>query len=155
MKALPNGRIRKLFVDNCSSHITDESVQAQLNAARTSLYKFPPNATDLIQPADSFVIQKIKEVWQRRWEQYRLDSIRSQLFKPGSGRMQNPGKGFFLRLAADSVREVNNMREKHGISHARKAMIRTGLALDTNGQWREEQLSDALQVIIAKHRRHF
>ena len=34
-------------------------------------------------------------------------------------------------------------------------MIRAGLALDTNGQWREEQLSDALQVIIAKHRRHF
>ena len=115
MKALPNGRIRKLFVDNCSSHITDESVQAQLNAARTSLYKFPPNATDLIQPADSFVIQKIKEVWQRRWEQYKLDSIRSQLFKPGSGRIQNPGKGFFLRLAAYSVREVNNMRDKHGI----------------------------------------
>lgn len=42
---------------------------------------------------------------------------------------------FFLKLAADSAREVNRMVDLSGISHERKAMIQTGLCLDKNGLW--------------------
>lgn len=53
------------FVDNGSSHIEDEDTLQNRKSINTVLRKFPGNATDLIQPADSFVIQKIKDVW--RW----------------------------------------------------------------------------------------
>ncbi len=33
------------------------------------------------------------------------------------------GKTFFLRLAADIIREVNMVRDKDGVSFARKAML--------------------------------
>ncbi len=33
------------------------------------------------------------------------------------------GKRFFLRLAADIIREVNMVRDKDGVSFARKAML--------------------------------
>lgn len=45
-----------------------------------------------------------------------------------SGKLKNPGKGFFLKLAANSIREVNKQRDKNGVPYARKAMIRTGMA---------------------------
>jgi hypothetical protein len=50
-----------------------------------------------------------------------------------SGNTKNPGYKFFLKLAAESVREVNKMRDKNGITYARKSMIRCGLSLDLNG----------------------
>ena len=51
-----------------------------------------------------------------------------------SGKLQNPGKWFFLQLVADSVRGVNLQRDANGLTFARKAMIRCGLALDVTGQ---------------------
>lgn len=47
------------------------------------------------------------------------------------------------------------MKDKNGLNYARKSMIRTGLALNTNGQWEEAQLSQDLQSIVAKYRVHF
>ncbi len=38
-------------------------------------------------------------------------------------------KRFFLRLAADVIREVNMVRDKGGVSFARKAMLQCGLGL--------------------------
>jgi hypothetical protein len=67
----------------------------------------------------------------------------------------NPGKEFFLRLAADAVRDVNLMRDENGLTYSRKAMIRCGLALDVTGVWHEKQLSRELQLIISKHRKYF
>ena len=66
-----------------------------------------------------------------------------------------PRQTFFLKLAADAVRQVNQMRDVNGISYARKAMIRCGLSLDVSGKWHVGQLSPELQGIIAKHRLHF
>ena len=72
-----------------------------------------------------------------------------------SGKLQNPGKWFFLQLVADSVRGVNLQRDANGLTFALKAMIRCGLALDVTGQWHIQQLSPQLQAIIATHRNHF
>ena len=37
-----------------------------------------------------------------------------------SGKLKNPGKRFFLELAAEAVRKINEMRDAAGISYARK-----------------------------------
>ncbi len=63
-----DNRPRTIFLDNCSGHNTsghNTSVQLTkvLPCLRASLKYFPANATDLVQPADSFIISKIKETW--------------------------------------------------------------------------------------------
>jgi hypothetical protein len=73
----------------------------------------------------------------------------------GSGAIQNPGKTFFLHLAAKAVQLVNAMHDADGIGYARKALIRCGLSLDVTGQWHVPQLSLELQQIVGKHRAHF
>jgi len=80
--------------------------------------KFPPNATDMIQPADSFIIQKIKQAWSKRWEDYKHKCINTmhscdEEAVGGSGKIHNPGKRFFLQLAADAIRDVNNQRDRN------------------------------------------
>jgi hypothetical protein len=72
-----------------------------------------------------------------------------------SGAIKHPGKTWFLKLAASSARAVNLIRDKDGISYARKAMIRCGLSLDVTGQWHTGQLSSELQTIIKKNRKFF
>lgn len=149
-------RRRFLFVDNCSGHVENEDVYQALGAINTELRKLPKNATDLVQPADSFIISKIKDAWKRRWDDHNAQLIRNGEWMSGddgsSGKLKNPGKRFFLKLAADSVREVNNQRDRNEISFARKVMIKTGMACNWNGRWEESQLFDELQAIIAKHR---
>ena len=49
---------------------------------------------------------------------------------------------------------VSNMRDKDGLSYARKPMIRCGLALDVNGTWRVEQVFPHLEEIIRKYTNH-
>lgn len=151
---------RALFVDNCSSHGCNDDVEVALQRINTKLYKLPANATDLVQPADSFVIQKIKEVWRQKWDSYKLQCVKIGAWKDGgkcngSGRLVNPGKRFFLQLASDAVRTVNRMKDSKGISYARKAMVMTGMSLGYDGVWSESQLTQDLQVIVAKHRNHF
>lgn len=154
------GTSRTLFVDNCSSHILGDEIEHRLETIRTTLRKLPPNATHLVQPADSFVIQKIKDAWRKRWDEFKYECIQRGDWQDsengnGSGKLKNPGKLFFLRLARDAVRDVNLERDKNGMSYARKAMIITGLAKNGNGVWEEGQLSGELQSIVAKHRNHF
>ena len=62
-----------------------------------------------------------------------------------SGKVKNPGKTFFLNLAAMAVRNVNKIRDKNGEIYARKALSRCGLALDRNGRWTVEMLNKKLQ----------
>lgn len=157
--ALPGGRRRVLYVDNCSGHNTTPGVEEALKGINTELRKLPPNATDLVQPADSFIISKLKDAWRREWDLHKASEIaRGAWMGSGSGasgKLRNPGKAFFLKLAAKAVREVNAQRDKNGVSYARKAMIRTGMSLNLNGLWEEKQLSDELQSIVAKHREFF
>ncbi len=61
--------------------------------------------------------------------------------------MHRHGKTFSLRLAADVIREFNMVRDKDGMSFARKAMLQCGLRLK-NGAWKISQLKPELQGII-------
>ena len=53
------------------------------------------------------------------------------------------------------VRENVSRRDREGITYARRAMIRTRMALSIEGVWKENQLSEKLQLIVVKHRNHF
>lgn len=120
ISSIPGLRHRTLFVDNYASHVVSESIQGALEGIRTTLRKLPPNATDLVQPADSLIIQKIKDVWRERWDRYKYDCIKNGSWKDGiegsgSGRLLNPGKRIFFKLAADAVKDVDNQRDDNGI----------------------------------------
>ena len=153
------GRKRILFMDNCGGHEKARELMDALTAINTEIRFFPANATHLIQPADSFVIQKIKSAWNGRWGAHKMKLLRggvsSETCGTKSGNLPNPGKSFVLQLAAESVRDVNNQTDADGISYARKAMIRCGLALNINGIWETKQLFPHLQNIISKYSRNF
>lgn len=61
---LPNQRTRVMFFDNFSVSTPIKSSNAAAEKIRNKIELFPPNATDLLQSCDSFIIQKIKCVWQ-------------------------------------------------------------------------------------------
>ena len=151
------GREKVIFLDNAAGHGETEEQQTALEKLKASLRFLPPNSTDVCQPCDSFVIQKLKERWVALWDEKKATLLTSPEWVEGrgSGKLPNPGKRFFLKLAATVVRDVNKMRDDNGISYARKAMLRCGLSLDISGEWRVEQLFLQLQDIIRRHREHF
>ena len=157
------GRKKVIFMDNCSGHNETPQSIAALSKLKAEIRKLPSNATDLCQPADSFIISKIKDVWTREWERTKIELIKNgawadEVRSDGkwSGKLNNPGKRYFLELAAKAVNEVNAQRDKSGMSYARKAMIKCGLSKDAvTGQWQESQLFGHLQAIINKHREYF
>jgi len=83
----------------------------------TKLHKFPVNATDLVQPADSFVIQNMKAIWRKHWEHYKSKCVCHNNWTSSSDRVPNPGKIFFLKLRAQGVREFNALEDKNGVSY--------------------------------------
>ncbi|KAL3700031.1 hypothetical protein R1sor_018053 [Riccia sorocarpa] len=134
------GHTRILYMDNCSCHNNTPELGAALREINSVVRKLPPNSTYLSQPCDSFVIEKIKQEWRNGWDAYKLQMIQRNMWSEGFGELLNPGKNFFLKLAADSVRKVNAMRDKHGLPYTRKAMIQCGLAKNVTGQWEVTQL---------------
>ena len=152
------GRQRTIFLDNCSGHL-ESDMQREKLAKISAVIKFlPKNATHLCQPADSFVIQNIKQRRRILWDEEKVRLIDSRQWKQGllkSRKLPNLGKLFFLKVAAPVIRDVNKMRDKNGLTYAQKSMIRCGLSRDLNGQWRICQLFRHLQVIIEKHRTVF
>ncbi|KAE9233526.1 hypothetical protein PF004_g9644 [Phytophthora fragariae] len=156
------GRQKVIFLDNCSGHLDESECEDELHRLNASLRYLPPNATDLCQPADSFVIAKIKDVWSRMWNEKKIELIEDKEWqnkarKDGSysGKLKNPGKKFFLELADAAVKEVNGKRDKNGINYARKAMMRCGLSLGVDGNWRTTQLFPHLQEIVKKYPAEF
>lgn len=157
-----HNRIKHVWVDNCTSHNITPRLADVLSQKRTVLKYLPPCTTHLCQPADTFIISKIKDAWTNRWEAKKTELIRNNAWQNNtrgdghwSGKLTNPGKHFFLQLAANAVEDVNRMVDSDNISYARKAMIRCGLALDLDGTWSVEQLFPHLREIIAKHRPYF
>ena len=120
----------------------------------TTINFFFPNETDLVQPCDSFIIQKIKHAWWKRWDNYNMALIWSNTWTEGV-HLSNPRKSFFLRFSTDAVAYVNAQRDKNGLKYARKAIIIFEMALNTNGKWEEGHLKPELQRIINKHRDQF
>lgn len=87
----------------------------------TKLCKLPANATDLVQPADSFVIQRIKEAWRRRCDDYKLSCVKNGIWKDGvesegNGKLLNPGKKYSPNIASESVKEVIIMVDRNRFS---------------------------------------
>lgn len=60
IRRLPNQRRLVLFVDNFSVHSTAPDLLEMMYNVRTEVKYFPSNVTHLIQPCDSFLIQKLK-----------------------------------------------------------------------------------------------
>ena len=58
-----------------------------------------------------------------------------------SGNLENPGKRFFLELAATAVRAVNGMRDSCGLTHALKSIFHCVMALNASGRWHESKLT--------------
>ena len=151
-----------VWLDNCSSHSLTPRLTAALTGKNTTLKYLPPCSTHLCQPADTFIISKIKDAWTKRWEEKKIQLIQSNAWQntpradgQWSGKLTNPGKRFFLQLAADSVEDVNRQVDCNNMSYARKAMIRCGMALNVDGLWSVNQLFPHLQDIVAKHLQYF
>jgi hypothetical protein len=144
-----------IFADNYRGHNDSAKVQDHLDRVRASIRKLVACATNKAQPCDSFVISKIKDEWSSMSEEYKYQAIKDGQWASWSGAIKNPGKEFFLLLAAKAVQRVIAMRDANRIGYARKAMIRCGLSLDVTGQWHVPQLSLELQQIVGKHRAHF
>lgn len=53
-------------------------------------------------------------------------------FSKDSGKIPNPGKYVFLKVAASVAREANAMQDEKELFYARKAMIISGLSLHLN-----------------------
>ena len=154
-----HGIQRIIYLDNCGGHNETAETVAILKAKNIVLRRLPENATDLCQPADSFVIQLIKEEWKQRWSQHKFMMIKEGAWRngpKGSGKLCNPGKQFFMNLADECIKAVNEkIDEGLGISFARKSMIRCGLAKNVDGIWSEKMLFQHLQDIVNEHREYF
>jgi hypothetical protein len=133
-----------------------------LTGKNTILRYLLPCSTHLCQPADTFIISKIKDAWTKRCKAKKIQLIQTNAWQntaradgQWSGKLTNPGKRFFLQLAADSVEDVNKEVDCNHMSYARKAMICCGMALDVDGSWSINQLLPHFQDIVAKHVQYF
>lgn len=97
IKKMNASRTRVLPADTCSLHVEDGLTMEKLNEINTKLRKIPTQGTDLVHPADSFGIQKIKDPWRRRWDGFKFEQIRKGNWKDGENEegsvfLQNRGK---------------------------------------------------------------
>ncbi|KAL3698368.1 hypothetical protein R1sor_012444 [Riccia sorocarpa] len=103
-----DGRSIILWLDNAPGHNQTPEIEQALRDIKYEVRQFPENNTHLVQPADSFVISKIKDAWTKRWELKKMELIKNSEWQGDgtrgtSGALKNPGKRYFLQLAADSV----------------------------------------------------
>ncbi len=65
--SVTDGELRNLFVDNAAGHNRTEEIDTALAMIRTTLRRFPPNATHLVHPLDNFLIREVKKLWKGIW----------------------------------------------------------------------------------------
>jgi hypothetical protein len=133
-----HGRTKVVWIDNCSSHRITPRLTTVLTEKQTILKFSPPCCTHLCQPADTF----IKDAWTRHWEIKKTQLIQTDAWQNTargeghwSGKLTNPDKHFFLQLAVDSVKDVNQQVDFDKISYSIKAMICCSMALVLDGTW--------------------
>jgi hypothetical protein len=68
-------RIKTIWMDNCIVYNITPRLAMILTEQRTTLRYLPPCATHLCQPADIFIILKIKDAWTKRWEAKKSELI--------------------------------------------------------------------------------
>ena len=129
-------------MDNCTSHRITPQLATFLAEKRKMLTYLPPCATHLCQPSNTFIISKIKDAWTKRWKAKKLELIQQESWQnrprnngQWSDKLTNPGKRFFLQLAANSIEDVNRQIDIDNMLYARKSLIRCGLALGADGTW--------------------
>lgn len=88
-------------------------------------------------------------------EKHKLDKIREGQWKDSSGKLHNLGCIFFLELMDCCVPNDTNQCDPDHIIFAQIAIIRTGIALNTNGEWEVGQLTPELQAVVRKHSSNF
>lgn len=154
LQLLPDGGKRVLYVDNVNTHDLTEEVKAALREIYTEIRFFPCNATHFVQLVDSFAIQELKTYWRNECDDYKMNALDKKMWADGmstSGKQSNIGKRYFLQLATKSFRAIRAQRDTDGVSYARKAMLRCGMALNLNGKWEQMQLLFELQGIIRNY----
>lgn len=62
---------------------------------------------------------------------------------------------FYPKPVASVIREVGDEKDKDNISHVRKAMVGSGMALNLNRQWEMWKLFSPLQTIVQKYSESF
>lgn len=89
------------LMDNYSGHNETPGLLSGLDLINTQIKHFPANATDLSQPADSFIIQKIKDSWTKSREEYMARFLLTVndfgSWGSKSGTIPIPGKVYFLK----------------------------------------------------------
>ena len=85
-------------MDNCGGHAITDEIKSALESINTEAKFLQKNATDLVQPADSFAIQNIKTAWCGRWDEQKLTMIEDRLWitiEKVSGKLAKPGKKLY------------------------------------------------------------
>jgi hypothetical protein len=70
-------RTKVIWVDNYISHRITLRLTTVLTEKQTVLRFLPPCCTYLCQPADTFIISKIKHAWTRHWEDRKTKLIQT------------------------------------------------------------------------------
>ena len=70
-----------IWVDNCTGHNMTPRLSTVLEANNAILKYLPPFSTHLCQPADTFIISKVKDAWTKRWEAKKTDLIASNAWQ--------------------------------------------------------------------------
>ena len=98
-----HGRSKFIWVDNCTGRNMTPRLTTILEVNNAILKYLPPCSIHLCQPADTFIISKVKDAWTKRWEAKKTDLIASNAWQNTpqadggwSGKLSNPGKRFFL-----------------------------------------------------------
>lgn len=76
---LPNNNKRILSVDNRNWLGNTEQLQKALKMANTELRFLCKNVTHFVQERISFIIQKVKQAWTRRWQDEKMRLIKEGL----------------------------------------------------------------------------
>lgn len=103
LQTLPDRQWRILYVSNCRSHAITHKLKQALDSRKTELRFLLANATDLLQPPDSFVFQNTKEAWSARWVKHKIQGLSDALQteeKFMNGMLLNSKKPFFWNLPA-------------------------------------------------------
>ena len=66
------GSEKKLYIEKCAGHVDTTEWEEYAVAINDKIRKLVANATDLIQPIDSFFISKIKDVWRAAWDKNKI-----------------------------------------------------------------------------------
>lgn len=120
IRAFPSSHQSLLYVDSRSRHTKTELLKTAEENIRPTMMYLSPNATHLIQPWVSFIIQKINRSLTTLWETHRMNMIMENKCKDGSGRLRSPQRTFYCtsplvlygRLVKNEMRTASATHER-------------------------------------------